>query len=135
MSAPAEEITQAADGGAEPSADPGGPAEITREELLDAIVATLREDPTGDARDKLLAEIYLEASSHRQMLEEIAGTLQELLADPKRIVRAFFGRGGKRRRDRMIDKAFDAGEAIAEEELELEELEEEAERELGSEEG
>jgi len=122
VSATAEEI-EAADGGAEPSADPGEREELTREDLIEAIASKLREDPNAQA--ELLAEIYLEASAHRQMLEEIAGTLQELLADPKRIVKAFFG-GRRGRREKMLDRAYDAGEQIAEEELAAEELDDRA---------
>lgn len=96
MSATAEEITQADAGGEEPAPELAEEP-ISREELLDAIAATLAEGGQ-EARDRLLAEIYLEASSHRQMLESIAGTMSELLADPKRIVRAFFGRGKRGRR-------------------------------------
>lgn len=77
---------------------PAAEEPVTREELLDAIAETLAEGGQ-EARDRLLAEIYLEASSHRQMLEQIAGTMSELLADPKRIVKAFFGRGKRGRRD------------------------------------
>jgi hypothetical protein len=97
VSATAEEITQADAAGAETAPEPAEEPEIGREELLDAIAATLAEGGQ-EARDRLLAEVYLEASSHRQLLEQIAGTMSELLADPKRIVRAFFGRGKRGRR-------------------------------------
>lgn len=105
MSTTAEEAPGAAVGGEEPTdAEPA----ITREELIDAIVAELGENP--DARDRLIAEIYIEASSHRQLLEQIAGTMSELLADPKRIVRAFFGRGRRHKGDATEFLALATGE-------------------------
>lgn len=88
----------------------------TQEELVAAIVAELREHP--GKRDELLAEIYVEAAAartaaedHRSMLETIAGTLDELLRDPKRIVSAFFG---SRRRGRRGKHEPSEEEAIGE---------------------
>lgn len=62
---------------------------------IKAIAADLAEFPKH--RDELLAEIYVTAASHEETLREIAETMAALLADPKRLVGAFFGRGKRRR--------------------------------------
>lgn len=67
-----------------------------RRKLIDEITKTIEDDPHAMAA--LVAEIYVVSASHQTTLEQIAQTLSDLLADPKRLVGAFFGGGRRKRR-------------------------------------